>query len=139
MGIFEHAMRYARQFERDSGISKADVECAGQTSPCESELISRLAKIDGTIRYSLLFSGSVQGVGFRWTNQGFARERNLTGWVQNLPDGTVRMEIQGSARAISAHLECIHAYYRRFGNRIWLECARALPRVEDENDFEVRF
>ncbi len=138
MGIFEHAMKCARQFERESGISKADVESAGQTSPCESELISRLAEIDGIARYSLLFSGSVQGVGFRWTNQGLARERGLTGWVQNLPDGTVRMEIQGSTKAIAAHFERIHAYYRRFGNRIWLESAHALPHLEGEDDFEVR-
>lgn len=139
MGIFERMMGHARQFERESGISKDDVENAGCISPCESELISKLAELDGAVRLSLLFSGSVQGVGFRWTNQELARERNLTGWVRNLPDGTVRMEIQGTARALAAHLERIHAYYRRFGNRVWLESARSLPRVDSEGDFEVRF
>ncbi len=139
MGIFERMMGHARQFERESGISKDDVEDAGRVSPCESELISKLSEIDGAVRLSLLFSGSVQGVGFRWTNQELARERNLTGWVRNLPDGTVRMEIQGTARAVAAHLERIHAYYRRFGNRVWLESAKLLPHVEGEGDFEVRF
>lgn len=138
MGIFERIMGHARQFEHESGISKDDVENAGRVSPCESELISKLAEIDGAVRLSLLFSGSVQGVGFRWTNQELARERNLTGWVRNLPDGTVRMEIQGAARALAAHLERIHAYYRRFGNRVWLESAQFLPRADGEGDFEVR-
>lgn len=59
--------------------------------------------------------------------------------MRNLPDGTVDMEIQGAAKSIAAHLERLHAYYRRFGNRIWLESFDELPRVERENDFEVRF
>ena len=36
------------------------------------------------------------------------------------------MEIQGAPRALVAHLERIHAYYARFGNRIWLEDANEL-------------
>ncbi len=139
MGIFERIMGHARLFERASGIPKDAVVGAGRISPCESELTTRLAETDGAARFSLLFSGDVQGVGFRWTNQELARERNLTGWVQNLPDGTVRMEIQGATRAIAAHLERIHAYYRCFGNRVWLESAHTLPRVAGEEDFEVRF
>lgn len=139
MGIFERMMGHARQFERESGISDEEVGRSGRVSPCEAELIAKLAEAEGAIRFALLFSGSVQGVGFRWTNQELARERNLTGWVQNLPDGTVSMEIQGSARSVAAHFERLHAYYRRFGNRIWLETARVLPRVGGEADFAVRF
>lgn len=139
MGIFERMMGHARQFDRESGISDEEVGRSGRVSPCEAELIAKLAEAEGAIRLALLFSGSVQGVGFRWTNQELARERNLTGWVQNLPDGTVSMEIQGSARAVAAHFERLHAYYRRFGNRIWLETARVLPRVGGEADFAVRF
>lgn len=139
MGIFERMMEYARQFERESGIPEEDVERSGRISPCEAELISKLSSTEGAVRLALLFSGSVQGVGFRWTNQELARDRNLTGWVRNLPDGTVDMEIQGAAKLIAAHLERLHAYYRRFGSRIWLESFDELPRVEGENDFEVRF
>lgn len=139
MGIFERMMGHARDFERKSGISKGDVEDAGRISPCEAELISKLSSTEGAVRLALLFSGSVQGVGFRWTNQELARDRNLTGWVRNLPDGTVDMETQGAAKSIAAHLERLHAYYRRFGSRIWLESFDELPRVEGESDFEVRF
>ncbi len=73
------------------------------------------------LRLHLRFIGTVQGVGFRWTNQGIANQLNLTGWVRNNSDGSVEMEIQGPPAAIAAHLDAVHAYYRRFNNRIWLD------------------
>ena len=39
--------------------------------------------------------GRVQGVGFRYRTIMAASGLNLTGWVQNLPDGSVLMEVQG--------------------------------------------
>ena len=47
------------------------------------------------IRYQFRFFGLVQGVGFRFYSQTFAKSFQCTGWVQNLPDGSVLMEIQG--------------------------------------------
>ncbi len=139
MGIFERMIEYSRQFERESGIPDEDVERSGRIIPCEAELISKLSTTEGAVRLAQLFSGSVQGGGVRGTNPELARDRNLTGWVRNLPVVTVVLEIQGAAKSIAAHLERLHAYYRRFGNRIWLESFDELPRVEGENDFEVRF
>lgn len=48
-----------------------------------------------TVRWHILFSGRVQGVGFRYTALYLARQLYLTGWVDNLPDGRVEMELQG--------------------------------------------
>ncbi len=48
------------------------------------------------IRWQLLFTGSVQHVGFRYTAYYIARNLYLTGWVDNLPDGRVEMEAQGT-------------------------------------------
>ncbi len=48
-------------------------------------------------RWRILFSGKVQHVGFRYTAYYLARGLELTGWVMNLPDGSVLMEAQGSA------------------------------------------
>lgn len=47
------------------------------------------------IRRHLIFYGRVQGVGFRYYAVHKARHLGLTGWVRNLYDGTVEMEVQG--------------------------------------------
>jgi len=46
-------------------------------------------------RKHILFSGRVQGVGFRYHSSVLARDCHLTGWVRNLGSGDVEMEIQG--------------------------------------------
>lgn len=47
------------------------------------------------IRKHIVFYGRVQGVGFRYYAVNKANQLGLTGWVKNLPDGTVEMEVQG--------------------------------------------
>ena len=47
------------------------------------------------IRKHMVFSGQVQGVGFRYRAYIIAREIGLTGWVMNLDDRRVEMEVQG--------------------------------------------
>ena len=47
------------------------------------------------VRWRVLFSGKVQHVGFRYTAYYLAKNLYLTGWVDNLPDGRVEMEVQG--------------------------------------------
>ncbi len=46
-----------------------------------------------------MFSGEVQGVGFRYTAVHLADELGLAGWVTNLSDGRVELCAQG-ARAV---------------------------------------
>ena len=46
-------------------------------------------------RWHLLLSGEVQHVGLRYTALYLCRRLNLTGWVKNLPDGRVELEVQG--------------------------------------------
>jgi len=43
----------------------------------------------------IIFIGRVQGIGFRFTAHNMANRHRLTGWVRNLPDGTVEMLAQG--------------------------------------------
>lgn len=43
----------------------------------------------------VLYSGRVQGVGFRYTVKQIASGFEVTGWVKNLPDG--RVELQAMA------------------------------------------
>ncbi|MFD0893500.1 acylphosphatase [Luteolibacter ambystomatis] len=43
----------------------------------------------------VIFEGRVQGVGFRYTTKDLARGFEVCGWVRNLPDGTVEMQMMG--------------------------------------------
>ncbi len=53
------------------------------------------------IRKHILFFGRVQGVGFRFYSVNKARQLGLTGWVRNLYDGNVEMEVQGKEDKIA--------------------------------------
>ena len=53
------------------------------------------------IRKHMIFSGEVQGVGFRYRAFVYAQELGLTGWVINLDDGRVEMEVQGERKQLS--------------------------------------
>jgi acylphosphatase len=63
------------------------------------------------ICYHIIFSGRVQGVGFRFTAQRFAADRGLTGWVRNLPDGSVEARVEGEAGAASAFLAQLQTHF----------------------------
>lgn len=52
------------------------------------------------VRKHIIFTGRVQGVGFRYTAVHLARPLGLTGWVKNLRDSRVEMEVQGRSEAI---------------------------------------
>ncbi|MBL8829940.1 MAG: acylphosphatase, partial [Planctomycetaceae bacterium] len=47
------------------------------------------------IRRRVLFHGRVQGVGFRVTTRSIAQRFAVTGWVRNLPDGSVELLAEG--------------------------------------------
>lgn len=72
------------------------------------------------VRRQFQFHGRVQGVGFRVTARGLTSARRLTGWVRNEADGTVLMQVQGSAAAIEAMVAAV----RR-------EMARNIDRVDE--------
>jgi acylphosphatase len=55
-------------------------------------------------RRVILFSGTVQGVGFRYTACRAAAGYEVTGTVRNLPDGRVECVVEGEAAQIDAFL-----------------------------------
>lgn len=60
------------------------------------------------VRRHIVFSGRVQGVGFRYRASYAARSLGVTGWVMNRRDGTVEMEAQGSEAQIHQMLVMIN-------------------------------
>ena len=61
-----------------------------------------MAGESATVRLEATVRGVVQGVGFRWFVMREAQRQDLTGWVANEHDGTVRVVAEGSPEAIAA-------------------------------------
>ena len=61
-------------------------------------------------------TGRVQGVGFRYSAQREAQALGLSGWVQNLSDGSVAFEVWGGSEQVQAFLQ-------------WLERGPLLAKV----------
>ena len=59
------------------------------------------------ISLQIFFEGNVQGVGFRWSVRHIAKGFDITGWVRNLPDGRVELQIKGEETEVRAFLEGI--------------------------------
>lgn len=59
------------------------------------------------IRYSIIVDGRVQGVGFRYFTQMEAFKLELTGWVKNLIDDKVKLEVQGSETKVLKFISSI--------------------------------
>lgn len=53
------------------------------------------------IRKVVLYTGRVQGVGFRYTTANLAERFAVAGYVQNLRDGRVRLDVQGTADQVN--------------------------------------
>jgi acylphosphatase len=58
-------------------------------------------------RVTNLYSGRVQGVGFRYTAKTVATGFEVTGIVRNLPDGRVELMVEGSKEELEAFLAAI--------------------------------
>ena len=77
----------------------------------------------------LLITGMVQGVGYRWFVMRIAKESNLDGYVRNLPDGDVEVEVEGDRGLIidlaeelkigphSGHVTDIKIHWGEFENK----------------------
>ena len=59
------------------------------------------------IRKTTIFTGHVQGVGFRYTAQSIARDFTITGYVRNLDNGNVELVAEGDKDQIAQLLETI--------------------------------
>ena len=90
--------------------------------------------MEDKVRKHIFFYGRVQGVGFRYYSVNKARQLGLTGWVRNLYDGSVEMEVQGSERFIDELI--IFLQNRRFVEIDDIK-AKTLP-IQDEYDFDEK-
>lgn len=87
-------------------------------------------------RKRIIFSGKVQGVGFRYRASYAAESLGLTGWVKNEWDETVSMEVQGEEELIDKLVE--RMYKERF---IKIEgiSVMNMPLAEGEKKFRIKY
>ena len=91
---------------------------------------------DKIVRYHMIFSGKVQGVGFRIVVGQLALRLDLTGWVRNLDSGGVEMEIQGMENKINHLIEYMNSITRIKINKIEKEI---MPVVVEEEEFSILY
>ncbi len=84
----------------------------------------------------VIFSGRVQGVGFRYTCHRIAMRYELTGFTKNLPDGSVELLIQGHRQDVA---DCLADIKNSFGNYIRNTKAVDLPPNPRYSDFRITF
>ena len=83
-----------------------------------------------------VFSGSVQGVGFRFTALNIANKYNLTGYVRNLPRGDVEMFAQGEAETINS---CVRDIEESFAGYIRDTEEKEVTPDTTLKDFRIKF
>ena len=88
------------------------------------------------VRKRYRFSGSVQGVGFRYEARMTAIQLGLTGWAQNKNDGTVLVEVEGRESYINEFLRAMRAVTRFHITDIESE---DLPLSGAETTFKIRY
>ena len=75
-----------------------------------------------------LFAGRVQGVGFRYSTKRLAQGFDIVGWVKNLPDGRVELQIMGEEEELDEFLEELQD--SPLGHHIQEQEERAVPLLE---------
>ena len=86
------------------------------------------------VRKHIFFYGRVQGVGFRYYAVQKANQLGLTGWVKNLYDDSVEMEVEGQEELIDQLI--IFLQNRTY---IWIERidAKTIPLQQDNSFSEI--
>jgi acylphosphatase len=83
-----------------------------------------------------IFSGRVQGVGFRFTAESVAHSLGITGWVKNLRSGDVQVVAEQSQEVLSDFLSQLSAHFKEYikDRQVSWE-----PATGEFRDFEISF
>jgi acylphosphatase len=83
-----------------------------------------------------IFSGNVQGVGFRFQTASLARKYAVTGFVRNLGNGDVQLVVDGSPAAVTQFVSAVQA---AMANYIGSVDRRELDTHERLTSFDIRY
>ena len=65
-------------------------------------------------RVHIFYSGTVQGVGFRFTTKDIAYGLKVLGWVRNLNDGRVEAIVEAEQAVLESFLFHIEQYFQNY-------------------------
>jgi len=83
-----------------------------------------------------LFAGRVQGVGFRYSTKNLAKGFDVLGWVKNLPDGRVELQIQGDEEELDEFIQELQD--SPLGHHIQEQEERTVPLLDDVRGFSIQ-
>lgn len=86
-------------------------------------------------RVTILYSGHVQGIGFRYAVKTLTTGFEVTGIVRNLPDGRVELAAEGAKEELEAFLQAIRD--SGVGRFIRQEQARWAEAKNEFRSFEI--
>ena len=82
-----------------------------------------------------LFAGRVQGVGFRYSAKRLAMGFDLVGWVRNLEDGRVEMQVMGEEDELAEFIGELHD--SPLGRHIQEQEERPVPPLQGVTGFSI--
>lgn len=83
-----------------------------------------------------IFQGRVQGVGFRYATKQLAKGFDLVGWVRNLDDGSVELQVMGEEEEMDDFVSELHD--SSLGPHIREQTERRVPALENVVGFSIR-
>lgn len=84
----------------------------------------------------VIFGGRVQGVGFRYTVKDLARGFEVCGWVKNLADGSVELQVMGEPDEVESFIKEI-AEESNVAHHIRNLTAMKIPLLENCTGFRI--
>lgn len=87
------------------------------------------------VRWTVLFSGNVQGVGFRYTTRSVARGFAVRGYVRNTRDGRVELVAEGAPEEVERFVRAVEDEMRGYIRDREVNTA---PATGEFGDFGVR-
>jgi acylphosphatase len=89
------------------------------------------------ISLQVFYEGSVQGVGFRWSVRHVTKGFDVTGWVRNLPDGRVELQVTGEEDEVRAFLDRLAQ--SELHSLIHKQTENKLDKPVTARGFEIRY
>ena len=88
------------------------------------------------VRRRVVYTGRVQGVCFRATTAHLSRGFEVTGYVRNMPDGTVELQAQGTLAELDRFLGAVAREFKANITDVAMDDA---PKRDDESGFRITY